>query len=113
MTQILSYFPGQTVNVFLETKDGYGVRTDSASLPVVTRVLFPGLTLADNYPQNMIKVDTGLYYYEFILPTTAAAVGNYLVDVSYINPVNDSVNTETYQVIVTAPFGNFSATVSN
>jgi hypothetical protein len=110
MAQILSYFPGQTVVVFLETKDATGVRTDCASLPIVNRILFPGFTLADYLPQDMINLDTGLYYYEFTLPTGSTSIGNYLVDVSYINPVTSAVNTETYQIIVTAPYGNFSIT---
>lgn len=112
MTQILSYFPGQKATIYLETKDGYGTREDSPSLPVVSRIIFPTLTLATGYPQPMIHLDTGLYYYQFVLPTGAVSVGNYLVDVSYINPDNMAVNSEIYQIIVTAPFGNFSATVS-
>lgn len=113
MTQILSYFPGQKATVFLEVKDGYGTRVDAPTLPVVTRVIFPGLTVATGYPQSMIQLDTGLYYHQFILPTGAVSVGTYLVDVSYVNPNNSAINSETYQIIVTAPFGNFSTTVSN
>lgn len=111
MAQILQFFPGQTVKIFLETKDGYGTRTDAAELPVVTRVILPGLTIAADYPQDMILLDTGLYYFQFNLPTGSAAVGSYLVDVSYINPANGANNSEIYHIIVSAPFGNYSASV--
>ena len=112
MTQILNFFPGQKVSLWLETKDGYGTRTDSPDLPFVSRIVFPSLTLAGGYPQNMIKLDTGLYYYEFTLPTGASSIGSYLADVSYINPANDAVNSETYQIVVNAPYGNYSASVA-
>jgi hypothetical protein len=112
MAQILSFFPGQQVTIFLETKDDAGTRLDIASLPVVSRVIFPSLTLAANYPQDMIQLDTGLYYYQFTLPTGASSVGSYLVDVTYNHPVSQAVNSEIYHIIVLAPFGNFSASVS-
>lgn len=109
--QTLNYFPGQKVTIFLETTDGYGVRTDSLTAPVVNRVIFPGLTLASNYPQAMIQLDIGLYYYQFLLPTGAIAVGSYLVDVVFTNPINDVLTTIGYQILVAAPFGNFSTTI--
>jgi hypothetical protein len=110
MTEILSYFPGQHVTVFLETVDGYNVRSNSPTPPVVTRVIFPGFTLASGYPLLMTQLDVGLYYSTFTLPTGSTAVGNYLVDVSFTNPANGMVNNKTYQLIVTAPFGNFGTT---
>lgn len=112
MVQTLQFFPGQTVRIFLETKDGYGTRTDSPELPVVSRIILPELTLAADYPQDMILLDTGLYYFQFILPSGASSIGNYLVDVSYINPITLALNSEIYQIIVLAPFGNFSASVA-
>lgn len=110
--QTLSYFPGQEVTIFLDIQDGYHVRTDLTSLPIVTRVIFPAMTLAANYPQLMIKLDTGLFYHKFVLPTGATAVGSYLVDISYINPFTSQTSSQSYQVVVTAPFGNFNATAS-
>lgn len=111
MVQTLSFFPGQQVTIFLETKDGYGVRMDAPSLPIVSKVIFPALTLAADYPQDMVQLETGLYYFQFTLPTGAASIGNYLVDVSYINPETAATNSELYHIIVSAPFGNFSASV--
>jgi len=108
--QVLSYFPGQKVTIFLETTDGYGTRVDSTTAPTVDRIIFPGLTLATGYPQMMTQLDTGLYYYQFTLPTGAASVGSYLVDVSFTNYQN-VINTHGYQITVSAPFGNFSTTI--
>lgn len=110
--QTLTFFPGQRVVIFLETVDAQNVRTDGYALPVVDRIIFPGFTLASSYPQDMTKLDTGLYYYQFILPTGAISVGNYLIDVSYINPVNDVINKKLYQIVVNAPYGNFTAITS-
>ena len=111
MIQTLFFSPGQQVNIFLEIKDGYGSRVDALSLPFVSKVIFPGLTLAAEYPQDMVPVETGLYYYQFILPTGAASVGSYLVDVSYIHPETGVINSQLYQILVSAPFGNFSVSV--
>ncbi len=111
MAQILQFFPGQLVRIFLETKDGYGTVTDAYEAPVVNRVILPSMTLAAGYPQDMIQIDTGLYYHQFTLPTGSAAVGNYLIDVSYINPANGALNSEIYHIIVSAPFGNYSASI--
>lgn len=110
MTQVLSYFPGQHVTVFLETLDGYGVRTNSPTLPVINRIIFPGFTLSAGYPAAMTQLDVGLYYGQFTLPTGATSIGNYLVDVVYTNPANNAINNQTYQIIVSAPFGNFGTT---
>lgn len=112
MIQTLQFFPGQLATVFLETLDGYGVRTNTVDAPVVNRIIFPNLTLASNYPQNMVNLDTGLYYYQFLLPTGSVAVGSYLVDVLYVSPATNEQTTALYQVIVSAPFGNYSASVT-
>jgi hypothetical protein len=109
--QTLNYFPGQRVTIFLETVDGYGARSDSLSMPLVNRVIFPSLTLASAYPQPMTQLDIGLYYYQFILPTGAISIGNYLVDVVFTNPANNTITTTGYQIVVSAPFGNFSTTI--
>jgi len=111
MLQTLSYFPGQTATIFLETLDGYGRRADGYTVPVITRLIFPDLTLAAGYPKNMTKLDVGLYYYQFVLPIGAIAVGSYLVDIAYINPTTLYANTALYQIAVNAPFGNYGTTV--
>lgn len=114
MTEILSYSPGQQVTIFLETLDVNGQRTndgyDGYSVPVVTRIILPGYTLAVGYPQPLVQLDVGLYTFQFQLPVGAVAVGSYLVDVAYMNTLG-YVNYQTYQVIVTAPFGNYGITV--
>ena len=107
MTQILYYSPGQVVTAILETFNSDGYRQDSSSLPIVSRVIFPAFTLASNYPQSMIKLDTGLYYYQFTLPTGAAAIGSYIIDVLYADPVTSILKEKAYQVICNAPYGNF------
>lgn len=111
MGQTLNYFPGQQAVVWLETLDGYGTRADPPSLPTVTRIIFPSFTLAAGYPQNMTRLDTGLYYALFTLPTGGASVGNYLVDTAYIGPDDGYTHNQFFQLIVQAPFGNFSTTV--
>jgi hypothetical protein len=118
MLSVLQYFPGQVVTVFLETVDGYGARTDEQgvidgySVPVVHRVIDPNLDGLAGYPNNMTKYDTGLYYFQFTLPSGAAAVGSYLVDIEYYNPANGVLTNQAYQVVVTAPYGLFTARVS-
>jgi hypothetical protein len=117
MGQVLSYFPGQLVTVWLQTLDGYtGLRADPVFSPVVNRIVLPNLGLMANYPQNMNRFDVGLYYWQFALPTGAAGLGSYLVDVSYptIDQLDGYVNGtsyELYEIIATAPYGNFGTVV--
>lgn len=112
MPTVLNYTPGQQVTVFQEIIDATGARTDDGYTPVVTRIIVPGFTLATGtYPIAMNRLDTGLYYYQFNLPSGASAVGSYLVDIVFLNPVTNVLNNNTYQIVVTAPFGNFGISV--
>ncbi len=118
MIQALSYFPGQIATVFLEVTDGYSnVREDSLTIPSVVRVIFPDLSLAPSYPQDMTRLDVGLYTFQFTIPKGASAVGSYLIDVQYSLPQNfggdpgDDFSSAAFQIIVTAPFGNFGTTI--
>lgn len=108
MPTVLNYTPGQQVTIFQEVKDGYGQRTDDGYIPAVDRIFFPPLfQQLPNYPQSMIRLDTGLYYFQFTLPPGAASVGSWLVDIIFLNPATGLLNFNTYQIVVTAPFGNY------
>jgi hypothetical protein len=116
MIPVLSYFPGQTATIFLEVTDGYSnVRVDSVSMPIISRILLPDLSLRDGYAQEMTRIDTGLYTFKFTLPTGAASIGSYLVDVLYRSPftaggnAGNDISYAAYQVIVNAPFGMYTA----
>ena len=106
----LYYSPGQRVSLFLETLDANGVRADGYSFPLVNRIIFPDLSLSAGFPAYMAKLDVGLYFYQFTLPIGATSIGSYLVDVAYNNPANNQTNTAIYQVIVNAPYGQYSMT---
>lgn len=111
MVTILNYTPGQQVTIFQEVQDGYGRRTDDGYTPVITRVITPTFTLASGYPLSMTRLDTGLYYFQFTLPQGAAAVGSFLVDVAYLSPISQVIINSAFQIVVTAPFGNFGLTI--
>jgi len=113
MTQIFSYFPGQVSTIFLEIKNSDGYRVDDGYVPVVSRVVLPSMQLATGYPQLMSKFDTGLYYFKYTIPSGAVAIGSYLIDVYFVNPTNGMLNEQTYQLVVTAPFGNYGVTIGN
>jgi len=106
--QTLSYSPGQLVTVFVQTVDGYGVRQDGY-VPIITRILYPDLSIPSNFPKNMNRIDVGLYYFQFQLPTGAAAVGSYLVDIVYQDPTTLANRNCIIQVLVSAPYGIYSA----
>lgn len=91
MSNILYHRPGEPVSIFLQTDNIFGVKADGYSLPIVKNIILPDLTdgYSDGYlfPQNMIKIDIGLYYFKFI-PLNILAGGSYLVDVLYTTPEN-------------------------
>lgn len=121
MDQILSYFPGQKATIFLETKTSDGYRADSLVLPFISNIfkfaspdgytIYDGYLGLDGYNQPFTRISIGLYFAQITLPKTASSVGSYLVDATYVNPNNGFPNTQTYQLIVNAPFGNFGTTI--
>jgi hypothetical protein len=107
----LYYSPGQLVTFFLEITDGYyNHRVDSTTTPIVSRIILPDLTDADGFPQNLTKIDTGLYYYQYTAPTGAAAIGSYLIDMQYTNPIDQETSAKSVNLIITSPVGLFSVT---
>ena len=122
--EILQYSPGQTVTIVLEalnadgyrsdgyytsiTPDGYSVVDGYYTLPIVDRILLPSLVPATGYPQKMAYIDYGLYSFNFTLPTGSTAVGSYIVDVKYVNPVTSQWASVVYQIVCIAPYGQYS-----
>jgi len=104
----LQYFPGQQVTLFLEVVDGYG-RVNSFSTPQIDGILMPNFTPLIGYPQPMNQLGKGLYVFQFTLPTGAAAVGSWLAEASYTYQ-DGYVNSQLYQIVVQAAFGNFGTT---
>lgn len=109
---VLQYSPGQLVSSFIETINSQGERADGYELPIVQRIIFPNLSLAANYPAFMQRLDTGLYRSQFTLPMGASAIGSYLIDISYADPDTSIIKQTFIQVIVLAPLGNYSASLS-
>jgi hypothetical protein len=115
MLILQNYFPGQKVTMFLESlnpttnvrQDGYDLGDGYDGYPVINRVIFPDLTLAQNFPQHMVKLDNGLYFFQFTVPFMASSVGSYLVDGYYNQSVTGQIRPFLYQIVVNAPFGNF------
>lgn len=108
--------PGQTVTIVQQVLNSDGYRADGYSPygfgdPVIARIVYPDLSLAVGYPAAMNKLDVGLFYYSFILPTGAAAVGTYIVDLYWYHPTTLQLQQDTVLVVVTAPFGIYSVTV--
>lgn len=108
MSNILQYSPGQLVTIIFETLNDVGARSDGYGIPVIYRIIFPNLSLASGYPQNMNRLDIGLFTFQFTLPINAASVGSYIVDIAYLNPNNGNPESTFFQVIVSAPGGQYS-----
>lgn len=105
---VLQAFPGQLVSIVFETVDGYGQRADGYHIPSIASILNPSLVSAVGYPQDMVKIATGLYVFRFTLPAGAAAVGTYIVNIDYYDPDDPIEKNIFYLVLVNAPFGQYS-----
>ena len=110
MSFILNYAPGQPATLVFETLNSAGIRANGPTIPSIARIIFPNLSLAAGYPQNMTQLDTGLYIFQFTLPTGSYAVGSYIADILYYNPDTGNPQQTFFQVNVSAPFGQYSAT---
>lgn len=108
MSFILASSPGQQVSLVFETLNSLGERSDGYGIPVISRIVFPNLSVAAGYPQNMTRLDVGLFIFQFVLPTQASAVGSYIADVSYQDPDTGQAKNTFFQIVVSAPFGNYS-----
>ena len=123
--------PGQLVTIFLETLNSSGQRADGyydgyfsgyynggynnfddgyIILPYITRIIFPDLSLANGFPQDMVKLDIGLYYYQFTLPSGATSTGSYFIDVSYLDPASNLIKQQGYQLLCIPIFGQYGST---
>jgi hypothetical protein len=118
MSTVLSHMPGQTVTIVQQVFNADGYRADGYDFsgsgplgaPVIARIIFPGFTLALGYPVAMTKLDTGLYSFSFVLPTGAVSVGLYVVDIYWYHPTTLALQQDVVQILVTAPFGQYSIT---
>lgn len=120
MDQTLTYFPGQLATLFLDVKDADGYRANSLTIPEVSQIIklalsdgyvaLDGYLGTDGYAKPLEQIATGLYFVQLTLPATAASVGSYLVDIVYTDPVTTYPAVRSYQIIITAPFGNYSVT---
>jgi len=106
---VLTYSPGQVATVFWQILNLDGYRVDGyGGAPVITRVVLPNLTVAAGYPVSMNRFDVGLYVYSFTLPTGAASVGSYLVDIQWYNPDTLQLQEDFVQIVVNSPYGVYS-----
>jgi hypothetical protein len=90
--------------------DGYVV--DGYGAPIIARIIRPDFSLFvidPPCPVAMTYVDTGLYTFSFVLPTGAAAVGTYIVDIFWYHPTTLCLQQDYIQVVVNAPYGIYSA----
>lgn len=101
--------PGQNVTLVIQVVDGYGDRVDGY-VPQVTQVLFPSLSAASGYPQNMSSIGTGLYGHVLAIPTGTSSLGTFIASVKWTDPSGNGVIWEIFQIQVALPFGNSSVT---
>lgn len=107
MATVLQYSPGAQATILLQTLNDVGVREDGYSSPVVSRVILPDFSESTLYPINMVRLDTGLYYHRFTIPSGSIGVGTYIVDLSWTNAAGDP-KQDIIQVICVASGGSFS-----
>jgi hypothetical protein len=100
--------PGQTVTLATQIiNDGYGERIDGY-VPQVYNIFFPNLTQAAGYPQNMTRIDTGLYIHKLLIPTGSSSLGTFIASVTYLDPATGGEVWQVFQINVSLPFGNSS-----
>ena len=111
MTQAIPYFanPGQTVTLVTQVVDGYGARVDGY-VPQVTNVLFPSGSLASGFPQDMVRLSTGLYKHDLSIPAGTSSLGTFIASVLFTNPATAGPTWQVFAIQVALPFGNSSVT---
>lgn len=106
VTSYINATTGQLIRFVIQTLNADGYREDGYT-PIVDSVIFPDLSLADNYPTEMTRLTTGLYAHGIELPSTGVdALGTYIANVYYQE--NGASKWDVIVVNVTRPFGNSS-----
>lgn len=82
-----------------------GALTDGYT-PIVLNIIFPDLSQAAGYPQNMTRLGFGLYAHGIQLPTGASSLGTYIAQVYWEE--NGKPKNEAFAINVARPFGNSS-----
>jgi hypothetical protein len=109
MSTVLSYSPGQLATIAWQVLNAQGFRVDGyGGAPIIARIILPNLTVLPGFPVAMNVLDVGLYNYSFLLPTGAASVGTYLVDIYWYDPDTLQVQQDFIQINVTSPYGIYS-----
>jgi hypothetical protein len=99
---------GQLVRIAVQTTDGYTGEREDGYVPIITSIIYPDLSVAAGYPQNMTRLDTGLYIRGIQLPIGVDALGSYIVNVYWQD--NGTAKWELFIINVARPFGNSSVT---
>jgi hypothetical protein len=97
--------PGQNVSLVVQTTDFNGSRVDGY-MPNVESVIFPDLSSASGYPQNMQRIDTGLYMHVLTIPTGVVSLGTFIVSMRWVHPNTGLIVYSLAQIQVAMPFGN-------
>lgn len=107
MSRVFTYQPGQTVAIVQQVlnldgyrQDGYiytGVSGPNGE-PNIARIIAPNLGLITGFPATMAKLDTGLYYCSFILPTGLAALGLYIIDIFWYHPTTFQLQQDIVEI---------------
>lgn len=98
--------PGQSVSITVQVVDGYGERSD-ISTPQIMSVYFPDRSIAQGFPTDMVRLETGLYSYNINIPQGIQYIGTFIVSTKHTEI--DRVVWNTFLVNVARPFGNASA----
>lgn len=115
MHTVIPYSPGQVATINIATyanTDGYGggLLADGYATPQITAIYFPNNSSATGFPANMTRIAKGLWQYKFTLPSGTSSVGSYVVLVTSFDPLTALPINEIVELVVNAPFGNFSVT---
>ncbi len=112
----LYHSPGQQVTILLEVLNTALIHIDAEEIPSVTALYLPDDSSEEDYPQDMTKLATGIYYFKYTIPRGATAVGTYVPVISWIQPSESedpgTARETIYQIIVTAPYGSYSVSSS-
>ncbi len=102
---IINANPNQTISIVAFSTDGYGYAADGYQTASLDYVRLPSGGLAAGYPQAMTRLSLGTYSISITLPS---AIGTYMVDTSYADPVSGQLKNDLYLINVSRPFGNTS-----
>lgn len=93
---------GHTVTLTATVRDVDGYLADSSTTPVIQFIADPNDDALPGFPVDMTRISTGIYEYDFAVPSGLAYVGTYTASITW--PFPDTFEPQYLYILIFASY---------